>query len=101
MKKAAKGEWPMLPMAERQARCAQLRRLSAKKRYDQMEAALGSEQVVLFENPRDALFPVTPTIICGWRPRPGRFRPPQPPCRVRLEAIRGDWVECRVVAMMD
>lgn len=102
VKKVERGEWPRVPMEERQRRCAQLRRLSAKKRHDQMEAALGSVREVLFENPRDGYFPgytdnfirIAAASHDGSDLRNRR-------ARTELLQIRGDWVEGRIVEMLD
>ena len=46
-----------VPMEERHRRSAQLRRLSAKKKHDYAQQYLGKTVRVLFENPRDELWP--------------------------------------------
>ena len=44
-------------MEERHRRSAHLRRLSAKKRYDYAQRYVGKTVRVLFENPRDDIWP--------------------------------------------
>lgn len=86
-----------VPIPERNRRCAHLRRLSAHKRHAYMEGYLGQEAMVLFEDPRDAGFPgYTANYIRVWTPHPGediRNRL----FRVRLDAIRADWMEATLV----
>lgn len=102
VKKMASGEWTSIPVEERNRRCAQLRRLSAKKRYDQMEAYRGSVREVLFEDPRDGLWPgYTDNFLRVVAETPDGSSLRNRRARVELGAIRGDWMEGRVVELLD
>ena len=86
-----------VPIEERNRRCTFLRRLSAKKRYDFMEAYSGQTAKVLLEDPRDDGFP-------GYTENYIRVRVPSPGydirnqlVTVRLREIRADWIEAEVV----
>jgi threonylcarbamoyladenosine tRNA methylthiotransferase MtaB len=86
-----------IPIEERNRRCTHLRRLSAKKRYDFMEAHLGCEALVLTEDPRDGGFP-------GYTENYIRVRVEHPGedvrnrlARVRLGPVRADWMEAEVL----
>ncbi|MEX0332027.1 MAG: tRNA (N(6)-L-threonylcarbamoyladenosine(37)-C(2))-methylthiotransferase MtaB [Puniceicoccaceae bacterium] len=88
-------------MEERNRRCAFLRRLSDKKRYDFMEAHRGSEANVLLEDPRDGGFP-------GYTENYIRVRVDNPGydirnrlVRVRLGSVRADWMEADVLSYLD
>ena len=90
-----------VPVEERNRRCAFLRRLSEKKRYDFMEAHRGREADVLLEDPRDDGFP-------GYTENYIRVRVDNPGhdirnrlVRVRLGAIRADWMEAEVLSFLD
>lgn len=86
-----------VPMPERSRRCTRLRRLSAMKRHDFMEAYLGKEALVLLEDPRDGGFP-------GYTANYIRIRVDNPGydirnqlVRVRLGRIRADWMEAEIL----
>ena len=92
-----KREQGWVPMEERNRRCAHLRRLSDKKKYDFMEAHSGQTARVLLEDPRDDGFP-------GYTENYIRVRVPNPGhdirnelVTVRLGKIRADWMEAQVI----
>jgi threonylcarbamoyladenosine tRNA methylthiotransferase MtaB len=86
-----------VPVEERNRRCTHLRRLSAKKRYDFMEAHRGHIAKVLLEDPRDDGFPgYTENYIRVRVPNPGHDIRNQL-VSVRLGEIRADWMEAEVV----
>ena len=83
----------VVPVPERQRRCAHLRRLSAAKRRAFMQAHTGRTARVLLENPRDGGFP-------GYTENYIRVRIPDPGwdvrnqlVEVRLGRVRADWME--------
>ena len=86
-----------VPIEERNRRCTHLRRLSAKKRYDFMEAHIGREALVLLEDPRDGGFP-------GYTGNYIRVRVDNPGedvrnrlVKVKLGPIHADWMEAEVL----
>ncbi|MEX0320682.1 MAG: tRNA (N(6)-L-threonylcarbamoyladenosine(37)-C(2))-methylthiotransferase MtaB [Puniceicoccaceae bacterium] len=82
---------------ERNRRCTYLRRLSAKKRYDHMDAYLGKTAKVLLEDPRDDGFPgYTENYIRVRVRNPGHDIRNQL-VEVKLGPIRADWMEAEVV----
>ena len=102
VRKLESGEWPVVPVEERHRRCAQLRRLSAMKRHAQMAQALGSVREVIFEDPRDGRSPgYTDNYIRVLADSPDGTPLRNRRARVRLERVRGDWVEATVVALID
>lgn len=86
-----------VPIEERNRRCAHLRRLSDKKRYDFMEFHRGQTAKVLLEDPRDDGFPgYTENYIRVRVPDPGHDIRNQL-VTVRLGRIRADWMEATVI----
>lgn len=86
-----------VPVEERNRRCTYLRRLSAKKRYDYMDAHSGKTAKVLLEDPRDDGFPgYTENYIRVRVPNPGHDIRNQL-VEVKLGPIRADWMEAEVV----
>lgn len=86
-----------VPIEERNRRCTYLRRLSAKKRYDFMDAHVGKTALVLLEDPRDDGFPgYTENYIRVRVPDPGHDIRNQL-VEVKLGPIRADWMEAEVV----
>jgi threonylcarbamoyladenosine tRNA methylthiotransferase MtaB len=86
-----------VPVEERNRRCARLRNLSTRKRHAFMARHAGREAMVLFEDPRDGGFP-------GYTENYIRVRVPDPGedirnrlFRVRLEAVRADWMEAAIL----
>lgn len=93
-----------VPIVERQRRSARLRRLSANKRYDFYEAHLGQTMRVLFENPRTDVWPsytdnyirvVVPRDSTNGEDLANRC------AEVTLEKVAADFVEGRIVRMLD
>ncbi len=92
-----KREAGWVPIEERNRRCTYLRRLSAKKRYDYMEAHLGQTAKVLLEDPREDGFPgYTENYIRVRVANPGHDIRNQL-VEVKLGNIRADWMEAEVV----
>ncbi|MEX0325555.1 MAG: tRNA (N(6)-L-threonylcarbamoyladenosine(37)-C(2))-methylthiotransferase MtaB [Puniceicoccaceae bacterium] len=90
-----------VPMEERNRRCAFLRRLSEKKRYDFMDLHSGREANVLLEDPREDGFP-------GYTENYIRVRVDNPGydirnrlVRVRLGSIRADWMAAEILSFLD
>jgi threonylcarbamoyladenosine tRNA methylthiotransferase MtaB len=79
--------------SERFKRVARLRRLSAHKRHAYMEAHLGRSMNVLLEDPRDGGFPGYTANYMRVRVEDPGYDIRNQMVRVRLERIRGDWVE--------
>ena len=93
-----------VPIVERQRRSARLRRLSANKRYDFYEAHLGQTMRVLFENPRPDVWPsYTDNYIRVVVPRDGTNGEDLANrcAEVTLEKVAADFVEGRIVRMLD
>ncbi len=87
-----------VPVEERSRRCAYLRRLSDKKRYDFMETYVGQTAKVLLEDPCDGGFPgYTENYIRVRVPDPGRDIRNQL-VTVKLGDIRADWMEAKIIA---
>ncbi len=89
-----------VPVPERNRRCARLRRLSAAKRHDFQVRFLGRETEVLFEDPRNGLWPgYTPNyirVLCESRRNLANRL-----VRVRLDRISADFVEGTVAEVLD
>ena len=86
-----------VPLEERNRRCAHLRRLSDKKRYDFMDSHRGRTAKVLLEDPRDGGFP-------GYTENYIRVRVPSPGHDIRntlvtvqLGDIHADWMEATII----
>jgi threonylcarbamoyladenosine tRNA methylthiotransferase MtaB len=91
-----KREEGWVPVEERNRRCTYLRRLSAKKRYDFMDAHRGQTARVLLEDPRDDGFPgYTENYIRVRVSNPGHDIRNQL-VEVKLGEIRADWMEADV-----
>lgn len=91
----------VVPVEERQRRCASLRRLSERKRREFMESYSGTEAVVLLEDPRDGGFPgYTENYIRVRMEHPGRDVRNQR-VRVRLGSVRADWMSAEVLEWLD
>ncbi len=102
VRKMENGEWPPVAIEERNRRCAQLRRLSSKKRYDQMETACGTIREVLFEDPRDGRWPgYTDNYLRVLADAPEGTSLRNRRARVRLQAIHGDWMSGEVLELLD
>lgn len=89
-----------VPPGQRASRCRQLRSISARQQHAFMAARLGREVAVLLEDPdREGLFP-------GYTPDYVRVRVAAPAgadlrnqlVRVRLERIRGDFIQGSLLA---
>lgn len=92
----------VVPMEERQRRCAQLRRLSAKKRHDQMSAAIGNVREVLFEHRREDRWPgYTDNYIRVVCDSPDGSDLHNRRARVRLKRVAADFMEGEVVELLD
>lgn len=88
-----------LPMEERHRRSAYLRRLSNQKRYDYYEAFLGKTLPVLFENPKEGMWPgltenYIRVVAADERDLTNKL------AMVRLESQAADFVEGRVVELL-
>lgn len=89
-----------VPVPERNRRCARLRRLSAEKRHDFQARFLDRETEVLFEDPRDGLWPgYTPNYIRVLCESPRNLANRR--ARVRLARISADFVEGTVAEVLD
>ncbi|GAB4278882.1 MAG TPA: tRNA (N(6)-L-threonylcarbamoyladenosine(37)-C(2))-methylthiotransferase MtaB [Opitutae bacterium] len=88
-----------IPMPERHERSNRLRRLSAKKRHDYYANYLGKTVDVLFENPREGLWPgytdnyIRVVVDCPERDLTNFIG------KVRLERISADFVEGMLVGV--
>jgi threonylcarbamoyladenosine tRNA methylthiotransferase MtaB len=102
VRKVTGGEWAAVTEEARQRRCAYLRRLSARKRHAQMEAAAGTVREVLFEDPNEGLWPgYTDNFIRVVADTPDGSSLRNRRARVRLGTVRGDWMEGTVLALLD
>lgn len=93
-----------VPIEERQRRSARLRRLSVNKRYDFYEAHVGRTMRVLFENPRPDSWPsYTDNYIRVVVPRDAEKGADLANrcAEVELEKVSADFVEGRIVRMLD
>lgn len=92
----------LVPIGERQRRCAQLRRLSAKARHDQMLAACGSVREVLFEHQREGKWPgYTDNYIRVRCDSPDGSQLHNRRARVRLTRVAADFMEAEVLELLD
>jgi threonylcarbamoyladenosine tRNA methylthiotransferase MtaB len=98
---ALRRERAIVPIEERNRRCARLRHLSARKRHAFMQARIGGTAEVLLENPRDGGYPgYTSNYIrvrvehCGEDIR-NRL------VRVRLGRVCADWMEAELLEFLD
>ncbi len=86
-----------IPVNERNRRCNELRRLSAKKRFDFMESYLGKTVEVLFEKPREDRWPgytdnFIRVVVSSEEPLLNKTR------KVRLKNIAADYMEGDVLS---
>lgn len=92
----------VVPIEERQRRCAQLRRLSAMKRHEQMTNALGQVREVLFEHQREGRWPAYTDnfirVVCDGSASEDLHNRR---ARVRLKRVVADFVEAEIVEMVD
>lgn len=92
----------VVPVEERQRRCAQLRRLSAMKRHEQMASSLGQVREVLFEHQREGRWPAYTDnfirVVCAG---PEGEDLHNRRARVRLRRVAADFVEGEIVEMLD
>lgn len=88
-----------VPVRERNRRCNELRRLSAKKRFDFMSGHLGKTVKVLFEKPREGRWPgysenFIRVVVDSEEPLLNKE------CLVRLDSIAADYMEGQVIAKL-
>jgi len=102
VRRAEKEADEIVPVEERQRRCAQLRRLSALKRRQQMERAVGSVREVLFEHLREGRWPgYTDNYIRVVADSPDGSSLHNRRARVRLERVAADFMIGSVVELLD
>lgn len=102
VKRAEREADEVVPVDERQRRCAQLRRLSAQKRREQMEKSLGSVREVLFEHLREGRWPgYTDNYIRVVADAPDGSSLHNRRARVRLERVAADFMVGSVVELLD
>lgn len=90
----------VVAVGERNRRCNQLRRLSARKRYDHMAAHLDRDALVLFEDPRDGGYPgYTENYIRVHMAR-GEENLRNCLARVKLTRIAADFMEGEVLEVV-
>ena len=89
-----------VPVPERNRRSAYLRKLSAERRYEYNERFLGRDLEVLFEDRREGSWPGYTgnyiRVVCGSEKDLTNRR-----AKVRLERISADFVEGRIVTLID
>jgi len=90
-----------VPLPERNRRSAHLRRLSSAKRYEFDERHVGRIAEVLFENPRDGLWPgYTENYIRVTVPQQGEVNLTNRLAKVRLLRPAADYLEAEVVEIL-
>lgn len=93
-----------VPIEERQRRSSYLRRLSSKKKYDFYESYLGQTLKVLFENPKPEFWPgYTDNYIrvVVSKESAGELDLANRTGMVKLEKLSADFVEGKIVEMLD
>ena len=88
-----------LDVPEKQLRSAKLRRLSESKRYDYYESHVGREMTVLFEDPKDGLWPgytdnFVRVVVEADQDLHNQI------AKVRLDRVVGDIVEGSLIKLM-